>query len=208
MCNVRKPSPNRPDMMDCLQHVKHVWTATALRLCQQQSDGGVQTEVVHVCKMAAHHNKGQEAVQALTRMEPPSVKSKLMTDDEKICSSGLYVTNWACDSLHSHNRARVAIWGIKSHAAHCLNVLARLRRGVADARLNLACAARPTCCSRLARFCVVRCLVKLYMLLYSCCFASIAHRTNQSDSSKIVPGVTVIIQPLLHILIKALDIIR
>ena len=39
--------------MDCLQHVKHVWTATALRLCQQQSDGGLQTEVVHVCKTAA-----------------------------------------------------------------------------------------------------------------------------------------------------------
>ena len=98
--------------------------------------------------------------------------------------------------------------GIKSHAAHCFNVLARLRRGVADARLNLACAARPTCCSRPARFCVVRCLVRLHTLLYSCCFAPIAHRTNQSDSSKIVPGVTVIIQPLLHILIKALDIVR
>lgn len=29
----------------------------------------------------------------LTRMEPPSVKSKAMMEDEKICSSGLYVTN-------------------------------------------------------------------------------------------------------------------
>ena len=34
-----------------------------------------------------------------TRMEPPSVKSKLMMEEEKICSSGLYVTNWACDNL-------------------------------------------------------------------------------------------------------------
>ena len=79
---------------------------------------GWWTEVVHVCTMAAHHNKGQAAVQALTRMEPPSVKSKLMTDDEKICSSGLYVTNWACDSLHSHDRTRLAICRpLKSHAA-------------------------------------------------------------------------------------------
>ena len=30
-----------------------------------------------------------------TRMEPPSVKSKLMMEEEKICSSGLYVTNCA-----------------------------------------------------------------------------------------------------------------
>ncbi len=55
--------------------------------------------------------KDRHSAKTLTRMEPPSVNSKLMTDDEKICSSGLYVTNWACDSLHSHNRARVAICG-------------------------------------------------------------------------------------------------
>ena len=142
-------------------------------------DGGVQTEVAHVCKMAAHHNKGQAAVQALTRMEPPSVKSKLMTDDEKICSSGLYVTNWACDSLRSHNRVRVAICGYAVLCSTLFNVLARLRHYVADARLNLACAARPTCCSSLACFLVIRYFVKLHMLLYSCCFVPIANSTNQ-----------------------------
>ena len=71
------------------------------------------------------------------------------------------------------------------NAAHCFNVLARLRHDVADARLNLACAARPTCCSKLACFCVVRQFVKLHMLLYSCYFAPIAHSTNQYNISKL-----------------------
>jgi hypothetical protein len=108
------PAQTSPDRMKCLQHVKHLYRGQLLYpgcVNSHMPAWMVQTEVMHVCKTAAHDMKGQAAVQALTRMEPPSVKSKLMTDDEKICSSGLYVTNWACDSLHSHNRVRVAICG-------------------------------------------------------------------------------------------------
>jgi len=94
----------------CTQAVKHVCHGQLLHPgCVNSQMPAVQAEVVHVDNVAAHHDKGQAAVQALTRMEPPSVKSELMTDEEKICSSGLYVTNWACDSLHSHNRVRIAI---------------------------------------------------------------------------------------------------
>lgn len=96
--------------------------------------------------MATHHNKGQAAVQALTRMEPPSVKSKLMTDDEKICSSGLYVTNWACDSLHSHYSScdgkgcNLRACNLMQHITQCAYKAEVL------CRLNLACAARSICC--------------------------------------------------------------
>ena len=39
-------------------------------------------------KVAGHRQMGW-----VTMIEPPSVKSKLIMEDEKICSSGLYVTN-------------------------------------------------------------------------------------------------------------------
>ena len=125
------PAQSSPDMMERLQHIKHVCHGQLLYpgCVNSQIPAWMvefQTEVVHVCAMAAHRNKGQAAVQALTRMEPPSVKSKLMTDDEKICSSGLYVTNWACDSLHSHNRTSLAICRhLRGHAAQCSTLFQR-----------------------------------------------------------------------------------
>lgn len=56
------------------------------------------------------HGSSRQGVQAGagegTMMEPPSVKSKLMMEDEKICSSGLYVTNCARDSLQQQPDSR------------------------------------------------------------------------------------------------------
>ena len=57
----------------------------------------------NVVVVVSKHGSSRQGVQAGagegTMMEPPSVKSKLMMEDEKICSSGLYVTNCARDSL-------------------------------------------------------------------------------------------------------------
>ncbi|KAA6428341.1 MAG: hypothetical protein FRX49_01936 [Trebouxia sp. A1-2] len=69
---------------------EETWRRLAWMMAQNSENRWMQTQMVG--KMAAHHNKLQAAVQALTRMEPPSVKSKLMTDDEKICSSGLLMS--------------------------------------------------------------------------------------------------------------------
>lgn len=75
-------------------------------------------------------------------MEPPSVKSKLMMEEEKICSSGLYVTNCACDNLHTPTQQMLV------NNIYINNTMLQLCMSQAGHSLCALCLQKLTLCSR------------------------------------------------------------